>query len=216
MGDSRKFRDRSDGGRQLAAELGEYRDSDTAIVLGMARGGVPVAAELAAKLRLPLDVFVVRKLGLPDRPELAMGAVANGGVLVLNDDVLASVGIDDEAIDEVIALESAEVLRRERAYRHGLPGLEVAGRDVIIADDGLATGASMLAAVRALRDQGPHSLVVAVPVAAADTCKVIGHEVEKIVCLRQPRPFRAVGAWYEQFDQVDDDEVRRLLVPQPR
>jgi putative phosphoribosyl transferase len=202
------FRDRFDAGRELAGKLEGYRGTD-AVVLGLARGGVPVAFEVARALELPLDVFVVRKLGFPTQPELAIGAVASGGTRVLNEEVAREV--DDESLERIAAREEAELQRRERAYRDGSEAAEVAGRTGILVDDGLATGASMLAAVRALRAREARAVVVAVPVAPAETCEALAAEADEVVCARTPSPFFSVGSWYENFEQTSDEEVERLL-----
>lgn len=206
----RIFRDRRDAGRALAAALaGEA--SARPVVLGLARGGVPVAAEIAAALRAPLDVFVVRKLGVPWQPELAMGAIASGDVLVRNEDVLASLPAAEQSLEEARRRESQELAERERRYRGGRPPVPVAGRVVIVVDDGLATGSSMIAAVRALRAAGAASIVVAVPVGPPETCRRIAALCERLVCLEKPAWFMAVGQWYEDFGQTEDDEVVALL-----
>jgi predicted phosphoribosyltransferase len=205
------FHDRTDAGRQLAAELETYANRPDVVVLALPRGGVPVAFEVAQALGAPLDVFLVRKLGLPGHPELAMGAIASGGVRVLNQDVVQTLQIPDEVIDEVAAEEAQELGRREHLYRDGRPAPDVRGRSVILIDDGLATGSTMRAAVAALRELGPSRIVVAVPVAAPETCAALAGEVDDIVCVRTPRPFYAVGVWYENFSQTTDEEVRELL-----
>lgn len=205
-----RFQDRSDAGRALAGALTHYADVDV-VVLALPRGGVPVAFEVAERLGAPLDVFLVRKLGVPGHEELAMGAVASGGVQVLNDDLIARLGVTRPALDRVIARERAELLRRERAYRDERPPLAVAGRTVILIDDGLATGATMRAAVAGLRKLEPGRIVVAVPVAAHDACAQVGAEVDEMVCVATPSPFHGVGLWYRDFDQTDDDEVCALL-----
>lgn len=204
------FRDRFQAGRELAAGL-ESRRGSGAVVLGLARGGVPVAYEVARALDLVLDVFVVRKLGLPGQAELAMGAVASGGSRVLNEDVLRVAGVEEATLERVVAREAAELNRRERLYRGERPPLELRGRTAILVDDGLATGSSMRAAVRALREQQAGSVTVAVPVAPVETCESLASEVEQIVCTRTPRPFLSVGTWYEDFSQTTDEEVRELL-----
>lgn len=206
------FHDRAEAGRELAGEIERFRGSE-AIVLGLARGGVPVAFEVASALRLPLDVFVVRKLGFPGQPELAMGAVASGGIRVLNEEVAAVV--EPAQLEEVAASEAAEVERRERSYRGDRAPLEVAERIAILVDDGLATGASMLAAVHALRRGGAREVVVAVPVAPQETCEALAPEADEVICARTPRPFLAVGAWYENFGQTSDREVSELLERSP-
>jgi putative phosphoribosyl transferase len=208
---TRTFRDRREAGRTLAAGLASYRDKDGVLVLGLARGGVPVAWEIAAALHAPLDVFLVRKLGVPRWSELAMGALASGGGVVMNDNVVSSLHITDEQVREVIASETAELSRREQAYRGGRPMADPRGKIVILVDDGIATGASMLAAVRALRAAGPQSIVVAVPVGPPSTCRELAREVDDVVCASMPPGFEAVGQVYEDFHQVSDDEVRELL-----
>jgi putative phosphoribosyl transferase len=203
------FRNRAEAGRDLARRLERYRGTD-AVVLGLARGGVPVAAEVARSLGLPLDVFVVRKLGLPQQPELAVGAVASGGLAVVNNEVARAARLDDATLRRLIATEAEEVRRRERAYRDGRPPLEVEGRTVILVDDGLATGASMLA-VRTLGQEGARKIVVAVPVAPPETCEALATVADEVVCARTPERFLSVGSWYEDFRQTSDDEVRQAL-----
>jgi predicted phosphoribosyltransferase len=205
------YRDRTDAGRRLAARLSGYAGRPDVVVLALPRGGVPVAYEVAQALRVPLDVFLVRKLGVPGYEELAMGAIASGGGVVLNDEAVSALGIPPKVIDAVAAREGRELERRERAYRGDRPPPRVFGYTVILVDDGLATGTSMRAAVAALRRQGPAGLVVAVPVGAAATCADLGAEVDEVVCLRTPDPFYAVGAWYQNFTQTSDEEVRDLL-----
>lgn len=205
------FRDRREAGRVLAEQLASYRGKDDLLVFGLARGGVPVAWEIAAALHAPLDVFLVRKLGVPRWPELAMGALASGGAVVMNDNVVSSLHITDEQLREVIASETAELHRREQAYRGGRPVADPRGKIVIVVDDGIATGASMLVAVRALRAGGPQSIVVAVPVGPSSTCREIGQEADQVVCVTMPPGFEAVGQVYADFHQVSDDEVRELL-----
>ena len=207
----RIFRDRRHAGRVLADELTAYRGKDGLLVLGLARGGVPVAWEVAAALRAPLDVFLVRKLGVPQWSELAMGALASGGGVVMNSHVLSSLHISDEQIRDVIDRETAELTRREHAYRGDRPLADPAGKTVIVVDDGIATGASMLAAVRALRAGGPRSIVVAVPVGAASVCELLAREADDVVCATMPSDFEAVGQVFVDFHQVSDDEVRELL-----
>ena len=207
----RPFRDRYDAGRQLAERLTEYAGRSDVLVLALPRGGVPVACEVAATLDAPLDVFLVRKLGVPGQEELAMGAIASGGVRVLNEHVVEMVGVSDQEIDEVAAREQQELERREREYRNGRPAPRIRGRTVILIDDGLATGSTMRAAVQAVRRQGASRVVVAVPVAAASTCDEFRAEVDDVVCAVTPEPFYAVGLWYEDFSQTTDEEVRRLL-----
>jgi putative phosphoribosyl transferase len=205
------FRDRADAGRVLAAELGHLAGDPNVLVLGLQRGGVPVADEVARALGAPLDVLLVRKLGVPDQPELAMGAIASGGVRILNREVVNPLRIPPEVIDEVTAREWDELRRRERDYHDDRPAPDVRGRTVILIDDGLATGSTMRSAVVALRRQGPGRLVVAVPIAAPSTCEEFQDEVDEVVCARTPEPFHAVGVWYEDFSQTTDDEVRSLL-----
>lgn len=206
-----RFRDRSDAGRHLAEALRDHAGDPDLLVLGLPRGGVPVAAEVARALHAPLDVFVVRKLGLPGQEELAMGAIASGGVRVLNEDVLAMVPVDDATVASVAAEEQRELERQERVYRGDRPLPRIRGRTVILVDDGLATGSSMRAALAALREQGAGRLVVAIPVAAHETCQLLAREADDIVCPMTPEPFHAVGLWYEDFSQVTDAEVRETL-----
>lgn len=205
------FRDRRDAGRQLAAQLMHYANKPDVLVLALPRGGVPVAFEVARALHAPLDIFLVRKLGVPGHEELAMGAIATGNIRVLNEEVTRMLQISDEAIDAVAAEELHELRRRERAYRGDRPAPEVRGRTVILVDDGLATGSTMRAALAALRQQVPARLVVAVPVGAAETCGEFQDEADEAVCARTPEPFYAVGMWYQDFSQTTDDEVRELL-----
>ncbi|HEX6030195.1 MAG TPA: phosphoribosyltransferase [Tepidiformaceae bacterium] len=204
------FADRYEAGRVLAERL-RREALPVDLVLGLPRGGIPVAAEVARVLGVPLDVFVVRKLGVPGHEELAMGAIASGSVTVLNPEVVDMLRIPASAIARAAAAEQAELERRERTYREGRPPEPVTGRDVWLVDDGLATGASMRAAVRALRESGPRSLSVAVPVAAAETCENLTREADTVVCLATPEPFVAVGLWYRDFRATTDDEVRDLL-----
>jgi erythromycin esterase-like protein/predicted phosphoribosyltransferase len=205
------FSDRREAGRLLAAKLAAYANRPNVVVLALPRGGVPVAFEVAQALNAPLDVFVVRKLGVPGYEELAMGAVATGGLRVLNDQIVRDLRVPDYVIDRVAAEEGEELTRRERAYRGGRPPLDVHGRTVILVDDGLATGATMRAAVKALRQHGPAQIVVAVPTASPETCGELKAEVDEVVCAITPEPFHAVGYWYEDFTQTTDQEVRELL-----
>jgi erythromycin esterase-like protein/predicted phosphoribosyltransferase len=205
------FRDRRDAGRVLAGLLEHYRDHDDVVVLGLPRGGVPVAYEVATALDAPLDVFLVRKLGVPGHEELAMGAIASGGVIVLNEDVVTGIGISTDAIREVAEQESRELARREQAYREGRPMPELTGKTVILADDGLATGSSMRAAILALRRLEPARIVVAVPAAPSSTCEELRLQVDEVVCATTPSPFFAVGRSYWDFTQTTDEEVRDLL-----
>jgi putative phosphoribosyl transferase len=209
--DEPRFRDRHEGGVQLARLLRAYADRRDVVVLALPRGGVAVGYEVAAALHAPLDVFVVRKLGVPGHAELAMGAIASGGATHLNVDVIEALCIPDEAIAATVAREQRELERRELAYRGERPRPEVAERTVILVDDGLATGASMLAGVAALREEYPARIIVAVPVAAAETCALLREQGVDVVCCRTPYPFYGVGVWYEEFDQLNDDDVRILL-----
>jgi putative phosphoribosyl transferase len=206
-----RFRDRTEAGRLLAAKLMKYANRPDVLVLALPRGGVPVAYEVARELHAPLDVFLVRKLGLPEREELAMGAIATGGVRVLNEEVVRALQVPDEVIDAVTAEERQELNRRERLYREDRPAPAVRGRTVILVDDGLATGSTMRAAVAALRQQHPAKVVVAVPVGAPDTCAEFKEEADEVVCARTPAPFFAVGLWYGDFSQTTDQEVHDLL-----
>lgn len=206
----RPYRDRRDAGRVLAKEL-EGRLGSDPVVLGLPRGGVPVAAEVALALQVPLDVLVVRKLGLPQHPELAMGAVASGGARVLNPQVIAFTDVTPEVLREVEARERQELARRETLFRGTRPPLRVEGREVVLVDDGLATGATMEAAVAALRSREPARIVVAVPVGSEDGVARISRESDLLVCPLVPPDFHAVGQWYERFGQTDEEEVRALL-----
>ena len=205
------FRDRADAGRQLATKLNDYAGRPDLLVLALPRGGVPVAFEVAQALGAPLDVFLVRKLGVPGHEELAMGAVASGGTRVLHADVVDALEIPNPVIDAVAAREQRELERRERAYRGDRPPPEVRGQTVILIDDGLATGSTMRAAATALRQRGAGRLVVGVPTAAPETCDEFRHEVDEIVCAITPEPFFAVGLWYQDFSETTDEEVRDLL-----
>ncbi|MGV0645999.1 phosphoribosyltransferase [Mycolicibacterium sp. XJ2546] len=207
----RVFANRQEAGEVLGEELSSYRGKDNVLVLGLARGGVPVGWHVASALHAPLDVFLVRKLGVPHWPELAMGALASGGGIVLNDSVVRSLRISDEQLQDVINRETEELHRRERAYRGDRPPVDVSGRIVILVDDGIATGASMLAAVRAVRAGGPARLVVAVPVGAPSACREMAAEADEVVCVTMPAGFEAVGQVFQDFRQVTDDEVRELL-----
>jgi len=206
-----RFHDRRDAGRVLAQRLMRYAHQPDVRVLALPRGGVPVGYELARILGVPLDVYIVRKLGVPGHEELAMGAIASGGARVLNDDVVAAIGIAEDSIDRIAEREQQELERRERLYRGDRPPPGVAGQTVILVDDGLATGATMRAAVAGLRTLGPERIVVAVPVASARACADLGAEADEIVCAETPPDFHAVGQWYEDFDQTSDAEVRDLL-----
>ncbi len=208
-----RYRDRRHAGQVLAQALSHYAHRDDVVVLALPRGGVPVAFEIARALQAPLDVFIVRKLGVPGQPELAMGAIADGGVRVLNPDVVEGLAISPEAIDRVTKREQAELRRRQQRYRGDRPPPDVRDRVVILVDDGLATGATMRAAVEAIRRRGPRRVVVAVPVAAASTAAWFRNwsQVDEFVCPLTPDPFFGVGLWYDDFRQVDDGEVRHLL-----
>lgn len=205
------FGDRREAGRVLAEELTDYRGAEDLLVLGLARGGVPVAWEVARALHAPLDVFLVRKLGVPQWPELAMGALASGGRVVMNDHVVADLHITDEQVRGVIARETAELLRREQAYRGGRAPADPRGKTVILVDDGIATGASMGVAIRAVRAAGPAAIVVAVPVGPTSACRQLGELADDVLCATMPPSFEAVGQVYLDFHQVTDDEVRELL-----
>ena len=207
----RTFRDRVDAGRQLAGALSAYANRDDVIVLALPRGGVPVGYQVAKQLQVPLDVVVVRKLGVPGYEELALGAIASGGVRVLNQDVVRILPDADRIVEAVTANELVEVERRERVYRDDRPPLDVRGRTVILIDDGLATGATMHAAVRALREQEPAKIVVAIPVCAPETCREMQNFADETVWLFAPEWFHGVGQFYDDFSQTTDDEVRRLL-----
>ena len=210
-GQLRPFRDRVEAGRRLAERLRTYVGQPDLIVLGLPRGGVPVAYEIAQVLHAPLDVFVVRKLGVPGQPELAMGAIASGGVQVLNEEVVKSLGITNTQIAAVAAKEQRELERRERLYRGARPPLVIAGKTVILVDDGVATGATVRAALTALRTQSPAKLVVAVGVAPPETCDTLAQEADEVICLLQPVGFWAVGLWFADFASTSDEEVRTLL-----
>ena len=212
----RLFADRADAGRQLAELLVEYTDDPGVLVLALPRGGVPIGYEIARRLRVPLDVYVVRKLGVPGHEELAMGALASDGTWVLDDDLIASLRVEPSALDEVVRRESEELRRREAVYRDARPEPDLRGRIVIIVDDGLATGATMRAAATALRRRAPSAIVTAVPVAAPRTVAALRGVVDRVVCVRTPEPFHAVGLYYANFEQTTDDEVRRLLAEAAR
>jgi putative phosphoribosyl transferase len=208
---SRPFSNRAEAGELLAARFADLADRDDVIVLGLPRGGVPVGYQVARSLRVPLDVFVVRKLGVPGREELAMGAIASGGVRLLNHDVVDPLGIPATVIDQVARREQAELERREALYRGDQPPISLPGKTVILVDDGLATGSTMRAAVAAIRHQEPARIIVAVPVGAALTCTEMNAVADDVVCLRTPDPFVAVGLWYRDFSETPDSEVRALL-----
>lgn len=206
-----RFANRREAGRELARRLAHYARLPDTLVLALPRGGVPVAFEVARALEAPLDVFVVRKLGVPAQEEVAMGAIAPGGVTVLSETLIQALGIPQRAVSEAIAREQKELERRELLYREGRPRPDVRDRTVILVDDGLATGSTMRAAASALRRLGARRIVVAAPVAAAQTCEEFRQEVDEVVCVHTPEPFRALGMWYADFSQTSDDEVRELL-----
>ena len=205
------FKNRTEAGRLLASKLVAFRGRSNLLVLALPRGGVPVAFEVADALHSPLDIFVVRKLGVPGQEELAFGAIATGGVRVINDDVARSMHLSPEQIEATVVREQAELARRERSYRGHRPIPNPTARTIILVDDGLATGATMLAASRALRQENPSKIVVAVPVAAPAVCEEFRSEVDEIICAITPEPFYAVGLWYEDFSQITDEEVRHFL-----
>lgn len=207
----RAYENRAEAGQALAAKLNQYKDRQDVLILALPRGGVPVAYEVARALHAPLDIFLVRKLGVPGHEELAMGAIASGGTLVINDDILRMYGVSMEQLDATRRLEQAELERREQLYRgsRNLPALQ--GRTVLVVDDGLATGSTMRAAVSALKQRGPARVVVAVPVAAAEACAALRDIADEVICGRTPTPFYGVGQWYQDFSQTTDAEVRELL-----
>lgn len=209
------FQDRADAGKKLAQKLSGYGGSRELILLALPRGGVPVAYEVAQGLDAPLDIFLVRKLGVPGHEELAMGAIASGGIRVLNEDVVGALDIPERVIEAVAEREQRELERREKLYRGDRPRLDPAGKTVILIDDGLATGSSMRAAVAGLRALGAAKITVAVPIAPPETCEMFEHEVDQIVCAATPEPFFGVGLWYENFDQTTDTEVQELLSRAP-
>ena len=209
------FRNRADAGRKLAGKLTRYADREDVLVLALPRGGVPVAYEVAKELKAPLDVFLVRKLGVPGHEELAMGAIASGGVRVINEELIDYLGIPDEVIDAIAAVEQRELERRAVAYRDDRPPPEVKDRIVILIDDGLATGSTMRAAAASLRLQKPRRIVVAVPVSSPETCNEFRSEVDEIVCAVTPQHFQGVGLWYDDFSQTSDLEVHSALERRP-
>lgn len=206
-----RYRDREDAGRHLATLLASYADRDDVVVLALPRGGMPVAFEIARRLHAPLDVFLVRKLGVPGHPELAMGAIASGGVRVLAHDTISQLLVTPEEVEAVTEREGVELDRRDRMYRGDRPATPLAGRTVILVDDGLATGATMEAAIQAVRQSNPARVIVAAPVGAAETCERLRALADEVVCASMPDYFQAVGLWYERFDQTSDEEVIALL-----
>jgi len=211
MDEYEAFTDRRHAGRVLASRLTKYAGRGDVIVLALPRGGVPVASEVASALSAPMDVFLVRKLGTPGHRELAMGAIASGGVRVVNEDVVRWYGISEAAIDRIAREEQEELERRERAYRDDRPAPDLTNRIVVLIDDGLATGSTMRAAVQAVRARCPARVVIAVPVGAPQTCAELAVSADEVICARMPEPFSAVGQWYLNFEQTDDAEVRELL-----
>ncbi|HEX5011527.1 MAG TPA: phosphoribosyltransferase [Planctomycetota bacterium] len=205
------FHDRREAGRELARRLTRYAGRPDVLVLALPRGGVPVGYEVARALHVPLDVFVVRKLGVPGQPELAMGAIASGGAMVIDPAIVEQLHLPEAVLQSVIATEHGELVRREQAYRGSRPAPDVKGRTVIVVDDGLATGASLRVALLALRRLGPSRIVAAVPVGPPETCDAMGRYADEIVCAAEPQPFHAVGRWYEDFTETTDEEVRELL-----
>ncbi len=205
------FRDRTEAGQVLARCLQQYKNQPDVLILGLPRGGVPVAYEVARELNAPLDVFIVRKLGVPGHEELGMGAIATGGVRILHEGIVREVGISPETIEAVSAREQAELERRERLYRGDRPAPTIKGRTVVIVDDGLATGSTMKAAIQAVRQQDPRQVIVAVPTAPSETCEQLKESAEHVVCPLTPEPFFAVGGSYVDFSQTTDEEVRELI-----
>jgi putative phosphoribosyl transferase len=205
------FRDRHDAGRRLADALSRHAPLHAPVILALPRGGVPVGWEVARALGAPLDVMVVRKLGVPGHEELAMGAIASGGIRVVSDEVVQALAIPARVLADTAVMEEDELLRRERAFRGDRPATRLAGCTVVLVDDGIATGSTMLAAVAAARAASAARVVVAVPVAPRETCRMLSEHADEVLCLSTPARFRAVGDWYDDFSQVDDDEVRRLL-----
>lgn len=205
------FKDRIDAGEQLAEELTEYKHKKDVIVLGLPRGGIPVAYKVAEELDAPLDVFIVRKLGVPGHKELAMGAIASGDIRVLNERIVNSLGISNKSIASVAAQEERELERRQNEYRGDRPMPELSDKIILLIDDGIATGATMRAAIEAINSKNPKKLVVAVPTAAHDTCESLKEKVDKLICLKTPQPFFGVGRWYQHFGQTTDEEVKKFL-----
>ncbi|MCI0389103.1 MAG: phosphoribosyltransferase [Acidobacteria bacterium] len=211
-----RYQDRTEAGRLLAERLAKYKNRPDVVILALPRGGVPVGFEVAQALNAPLDVFVVRKLGVPGQEELAMGAIASGGVRVFNEDIVQMLRIPDEMIEAAVAKETQELERRERLYRGDSPALDARGRVAILIDDGLATGSTMRAAALALRRHLPSRIVVAAPVAAGSTCDELSNEVDEVICAETPEPFHAISLWYRDFTQTTDDQVRELLAQSAR
>jgi len=206
-----RYKNRQQAGRRLGKELNAYRGRDDVLVLGLPRGGVPVADQVALTLQVPLSVFIVRKVGVPGQAELAMGAIASGGLQVVNESIMQSLGISAEKFARAADAEAAILRAREQAFRGGREAPDPSGKIVILVDDGIATGATMRVAVKALRQSAPGKLIIAVPVAAPDTCRELAGEVDELVCPLQPPNFGAVGMWYEDFRQTGDDEVQAIL-----
>lgn len=209
-----RFLDRTEAGKLLAAELGEYANRPDVWVLGLPRGGIPVAYEIAQDLNLPLDICLVRKLGVPGQPELAMGAIAPNDVMVMNHEIFQSLGIPASALQQVVENEKQELQRRDRAYRENRPEPDVQGKTVILVDDGIATGSTLQAAIATLRQKNPQEIVVAVPVAPFSACESLRMIVDKVICLSTPEPLNSIGMWYVDFSQTSDQEVRHLLAQQ--
>lgn len=206
-----RFLDRHDAGRQLARKLSKYADQENVILLALPRGGVPVACEIAQIIKAPMDLLIVRKLGMPGEEELAIGAIASGGIRILNEDIIDILGINQMTVDRVTEQETAELQRREQQYRGGRPTPDLRDRKVILVDDGLATGATMLAAIRSVRTQHPAQVIVAIPTASTQAVYLLRQEVDEVLYVMTPEPFEGVGRWYEDFAQTTDDEVRALL-----
>lgn len=206
-----RFKNRKDAGSRLAQQLGTYKDQADVIVLGLPRGGMPVAEQVAKQLGAPLDLFMVRKVGIPGQSEVAMGAIASGGIQVLNENVMRSVGVSRQQFDAAAAREQETLQQREKAYGRDPAQLDLADKTVILVDDGVATGSTVRVAIKALRQKGPKQLIVAVPVAPPETCQELAEEVDALVCPMQPPNFAAVSQWYEEFGQTSDDEVREIL-----
>ncbi|EKU96448.1 putative phosphoribosyltransferase [Leptolyngbya sp. PCC 7375] len=209
-----RFRDRTHAGKKLATQLTAYANRSDVLVLGLPRGGVPVAYEVAKALNIPLDICLVRKLGVPGDKELAMGAIASGGVRVLNYDIISQLAISDKTLEHIAARELRELQRRDRVYRGDRPQPEICDRTILLIDDGLATGATMQAAIKVLQQQHPKGIIVAVPVAPLSRCQALEADVDRIVCLATPEPFYAIGLWYKNFAQTTDEQVRHLLAKQ--